>query len=350
VRALRFHASGDLRVDEVPAPVAAPGTVTVRVTACGICGSDVHEYRDGPHVIPPSGAPHPLTGETVPVTLGHEIAGTVVALGEGVDADRLRPGLDVVVDPLLACGRCAPCRRGRRHLCVVGGALGLIGGGGGFAELVAVPAANVHPLPPELDPAVAALTEPIAVGWHALRRARFRPGQTVLVVGAGPVGLGGLASARAGGARTAAVVVRRPGVRADVAAALGAHAVVRGPDAAAEVEPDGFDVVLETGGTPAALRTALAAVRPGGVVVDVALWGERAELNLNKLLAREIALVGSMGYAGEFPAVLAAMVDGRLGDVGRMVTARVPLDDAVDRGFAVLAADRTAHVKVLVEP
>jgi (R,R)-butanediol dehydrogenase/meso-butanediol dehydrogenase/diacetyl reductase len=348
VRALRFHGPGDLRIDEVPEPAAVAGTVKIRVAACGICGSDVHEYLHGPRVLPTPERPHPLTGEAVPLTLGHEFSGEVVQVGAGVEG--FPAGTPVAVEPLLSCGRCPPCRRGDEHLCEIGGAVGLSGRGGGFAEHVVVDVKRVHRLPAGMDLEVAALVEPLAVGWHAVRRSGCRVGDAVLVIGAGPVGLGCLASARAAGARCVVTCVRRAGVRAELARALGADAVVRDAAGAVSHAPGGFDVVLDTGGNAAALRTALAAVRRGGVVVDVALWLERAELNLNKLLAREIALVGSMAYAGEYPAVMAAAADGRMGEIERMITARVTLHDAVVDGFEALARRDGEHVKVLVRP
>jgi (R,R)-butanediol dehydrogenase/meso-butanediol dehydrogenase/diacetyl reductase len=348
LRALRFHDRGDLRVEEVDEPTLRPGTVKVAVSWCGICGSDVHEYRAGPRVVPAPGHPHPLTGEHAPLTLGHEIAGVVVErAGAGAEV-----GTNVAVDPLLACGRCPPCLRGAPHLCRIGGALGLTGAGGGFAAQVVVDAARAHPVPDGISPEVAALVEPLAVGWHAVARGRVGAGDTVLVIGAGPIGLACLAAARAAGVALVVVSVRSPGARVAAAEALGADAIVRDVADAREAGPDGgYDVVLDTAGNAPALRMALGTVRPGGVVVDVGLWMEPAELNLNKLLARELSLVGSMGYeAGDFPAVIAALGAGALGDVAALITGRVPLERAIEDGFDALVTRRSEHVKVLVRP
>jgi (R,R)-butanediol dehydrogenase/meso-butanediol dehydrogenase/diacetyl reductase len=348
VRALRFHDRGDLRVEEVDEPGLRPGTVKVAVSWCGICGSDVHEYREGPRVVPAPGHPHPLTGENAPLTLGHEVSGVVVE-SAGVGP---APGTAVAVDPLLSCGRCPPCRRGTPHLCRIGGPFGLIGAGGGFAEHVVVDVTRAHPVPEGISPDVAALVEPLAVGWHAVGRGGVGAGDTVLVIGAGPIGLACLAAARAAGAALVVVSVRSPGVRPAVAERLGADAVVDDDAGAREAGPEGgYDVVLDTAANASALRLALGNARPGGVVVDVGLWMEPAELNLNKLLVRELSLVGSMGYeAGDFPAVIAALAAGRLGDVAELITGRVPLHRAITDGFDSLLARRSEHVKVLVEP
>lgn len=353
MKALRFHGARDLRLEDVEEPRTAAGSVKVRVRWCGICGTDLHEYREGPVLVPTPERPHPLTGEHLPLVMGHELAGEVAEVGR--DVAGFAVGQPVAVEPLLWCGRCPPCRSGAYNLCVRAGALGLAGRGGGFAEFLVAPAEMAHPLPEGMSLEAAAVAEPIAVGWHAVARARFRAGQTALVVGAGPIGLGTLASLRAAGAHVAVVSVRRGGARADAARALGADAVIDvsrdGDELLALTEDDaGYDAVFETSGTPDGLRTALRAARAGGTVVNVALWQSRAQVDLNKILARELSFVGSMAYAGEYPTVLKAIADGRLGDVTRMVTARVPLADAVPLGFEALA-DRTAdHVKVLVHP
>lgn len=346
VRALRLHGRGDLRVDDVEEPPAGSTAVTVAVAWCGICGTDVHEYRDGPAVVPHAGRPHPLTGETLPLTLGHEIAGVVLASPD----PEVPVGARVVVDPLLACGACAPCASGNRHLCRIGGAVGLIGRGGGFADRLSVELEQVHLLPDEVPLDLAALVEPLAVGWHAARRGAVVAGSTVLVVGAGPIGLGCLVAARAAGAARTVVAVRSDGARAALARDLGADEVVLDLDGARVAGPEGgFDVVLETAANPTALRIALVAVRAQGRVVDVGLWGRPAELHLDGLLARELSVVGSMGYEPrDFEEVVAALAAGDLGDVGRMITARVSLEDATELGFRPLAERRGDHVKVLV--
>lgn len=351
MRALRFHAAGDLRVEEVEEPPVTSGTAKVRVGHCGICGSDVEEFRRGPVVLPRPGRRHPLTGAEPPLTLGHEIAGELVELGRGARAD-IELGALVAIDPLLSCGECGPCRAGTPHLCRVGGAVGLAADGG-FAEFVVVAADRLHPLAAGMTSAEGALVEPLAVGRHGLARGGFEEGGSVLVVGAGPIGLGVLAAARAMGAGQAVVAVRRPGRRAELARLLGADAVV-GEGGATEVREalagEEFDLVVDAAGGAASLETALRAVRRGGVIVDLALWDGPARVNPNRLLAREVSWVGSMAYAGEFPLVIAAMARGALGPVEAMVSRVVGLEDAIADGFVPLSEDGSEDVKILVAP
>jgi threonine dehydrogenase-like Zn-dependent dehydrogenase len=128
MKAARFHGRGDIRVEEVPDPQVRPGTVAVEVEWCGICGTDLHEYLEGPIFVPTAEAPHPLTGESMPVTLGHEFAGVVAEVGPGVGD--VRVGDRVVVEPYVVCGRCDACQQGRYNVCRTLGFVGLSGGGG----------------------------------------------------------------------------------------------------------------------------------------------------------------------------------------------------------------------------
>lgn len=182
--ALRWHGRGDVRLDEVdPPPHPGPGQIQVAVRACGICGTDVEEWREGP-VLVPAGAPHPLSGQQAPVTLGHELAGEVVALGPGAAA---QVGDMVAVDGLLSCGLCRECRRGAPNRCPHFGQVGLTSDGG-LQPLVNVPAASSIVMPRGAAPEAGALAEALSVAVRALRQARLSPGDAVAVVGCGPVG------------------------------------------------------------------------------------------------------------------------------------------------------------------
>ncbi len=224
MQAVRWHAPRDVRLDEVPAPSAPRGEVIVEVAACGLCGSDLHEYLHGRVDIPKR--PHPLTGVMPPVTLGHEFAGRVVALGPGVGD--FRPGDRVAVNPCLTCGECAWCRRGQSNLCAKLGTLGL-SRDGALAPLVAVPTSGCHRLPAEVDDEQAAVVEPLAVAVHACARARLQGGERVAVIGGGAIGLLVLQVLRAKGAAFVVVVEPRA-ERRRLALELGADAVID-PDA-----------------------------------------------------------------------------------------------------------------------
>lgn len=352
MKALRFHGRGDLRVDDIPEPQVREGTVKLKVDWCGICGSDLHEYAAGPIFIPTEQQPHPLTGEHLPVVMGHEFAGTVTEVGPGVDS--VRPGDRVAVEPLIYDQQCEACRHGHYNVCEQVGFHGLSGGGGGLAEYTVVPEYMVHRLPDELDTEQGALVEPIAVGWHALRQANFQPGQTALVTGAGPIGAVTLLCLRAAGASWIAVseVSRK---RKDLARELGADLVIdpREQDVAETVRQHtggvGVDVALECSGVTPALTAALASVKEHGTVCNVAIWEKPAELMPNDMIFQETAMTTSLAYADDFPAVMANLAKGRI-DTSRLVTDRIGLDQAVEQGFEELLRNKDDHVKILIHP
>src|SRR5213082_1570740 len=197
MRALRFHSARDLRIDDVPEPPAAAASeVVVRVVTCGICGTDLHEYTAGPIVTREE--PHPLTGAQNPQILGHEFAGDVVATGPGVtsvgDGDR------VAIMPLAYCGHCAYCRRGLQHLCATMACVGLSHAWGGMAELATVAEYQIVRLPDSVSYQQGALIEPTAVAAYGVERGGVKPGDRVLVTGAGPIGALAALCARAAGA------------------------------------------------------------------------------------------------------------------------------------------------------
>ncbi|MBI4591079.1 MAG: alcohol dehydrogenase catalytic domain-containing protein, partial [Candidatus Rokubacteria bacterium] len=312
MKALRWHGREDVRLDEVPEPTAAPGEVVVRVAACGICGSDLHEYLHGPVYIPK--APHPLTGVVPPVTLGHEFCGRIEEVGAEVEA--LRSGDRVTVNPCLVCGACVWCRRGQVNYCAKLGSVGL-SRDGALAPLVAVPASGCHGLPSELDDEQGASVEPLAVAVHAYRRARLGGGERVAVVGAGPIGLLLLQVLKARGSAWVAVIEPRE-ERRRLARELGADAVLdpEGQDPARAVaeltEEARAAVAFECVGSGPAFATALRVAGKGGRVVVVGLVPERVPVNLLGLLAHEKEIVGSSAYVDEFAEAIALLARGRV--------------------------------------
>jgi len=193
VKALRLHGAGDLRLADEPAPVPGPGEALVRVTAVGICGSDLHWYDES------------TIGEAVltrPLVLGHEAAGVIV--------DGPRAGERVALDPQVPCGACETCAAGRGHLCPQVRFLGHSTTDGALRELMAWPAANLVPLPDTIGDVAGALLEPLGVGIHALRLAGVQPGDTVGIFGCGPIGLLLIQLARVAGATTIVATDRLP--------------------------------------------------------------------------------------------------------------------------------------------
>src|SRR5581483_9879449 len=222
MRAVRYHAARDVRVEEVPEPERlGPHELLVRPRFCGICGTDLHEYVAGPIVTPVD--PHPLTGAQNPQILGHEFAGEVVAVGSEVT--RVAAGDRVAIMPLAYCGHCAYCRRGLQHLCATMACVGLSHAWGGMSELATVAEYQVVRLPDSVDYRQGALLEPTAVAAYGVERAGVAPGDSVLVTGAGPIGALAALCAHAAGA--AQVYVSEPNAaRRARAEALGVATVL----------------------------------------------------------------------------------------------------------------------------
>ncbi len=350
LRAARFHAAGDVRVEEVAEPPRdpAPGTALIRVLACGICGSDLHEYRDGPHFVSP--APHPLTGTRIPQILGHELAGVVVAIGPGVTA--VARGDRVSVMPAISCRKCRPCRTGAAHLCEIGGAVGMSWPWGGFAELAAVPASCLTPLPDEVSDAAGALVEPTAVAVHAVDSAAVGDGDLALVTGAGPIGLLVALAARAAGAR---VLVSEPGAgRRAQAAALGlsVHDPAEGSpsEALAALWADRADVCFECAGAAAALGACVEATRRGGTIVQIGIHPGPALVDVNALVGKGVTLRGLIAYPlDSWPRVIESIASGRI-PVDELVSATIDLDEIVENGFQPLLRSPEGAVKIVVRP
>jgi (R,R)-butanediol dehydrogenase / meso-butanediol dehydrogenase / diacetyl reductase len=338
-----WHGARDIRVEPRSRMPLAPGEIRIRVAACGICGSDVHEYIDGPHAIP-SEAVHPLSGRRAPLVIGHEFCGTVIELAP--DVSTVCRGQRVVVEPEYRCGRCAACLRGEYNQCRFMGFAGLMGDGG-MAEEAVVPSYMAHSLPDQVSFEQAAVLEPAAVALHAIRRGGLSAGMRCAVAGAGPIGLLIVQLARIAGARHIAVSDVSDD-RLARALALGATHTVnartgRLADAAGEV-----DVAFEAVGAQAALDDAYASVRKGGRLVLVGLFGHRPTIDAFGLVNREINLVSSVGYRHVFPDLIEMVANG-LFDPSKIVTRQVSLEAVAEEGFGRLARE-TVDVKVLVRP
>lgn len=355
MRAVRYHGPRDVRVEDLPEETARPGEVEVEVDACGICGSDLHEYVAGPMTIP-GDEPHPVTGERLPITLGHEFAGVVADVGEGV---ALPVGTPVAVNPFISCGECRYCEEGNYHRCVSGGFVGLSGGGGGFAERVVVPEEKAIPLPDGVTTEEGALAEPFSVGVHAVRRSDLSVGDSVAVFGSGPIGLTVVQAARAAGAGR--VIVSEPrAARRELAAECGADALIdpttEDPLSRIDEEvPGGVDVAFEVAGVEPTVDQAIRGTRRGGHVTVVSLFEEPVEFMPTDVVIGERTITGTAAYlAGpvgdrEFGTTLRNFAD-RTFDPEPLVTERIGLSDIVEEGFERLLADDSEQVKILVRP
>jgi (R,R)-butanediol dehydrogenase / meso-butanediol dehydrogenase / diacetyl reductase len=350
MRALRFHAARDLRVEEVDEPTE-PGAneVVVRVASCGICGTDLHEYVAGPIVTPVE--PHPLTGARNPQILGHEFAGDVVRTG--ADVKSVREGDRVAIMPLAYCGTCTYCRRGLQHLCATMGCVGLSHAWGGMAQLATVAEYQVVRLPDAVSYQQGALIEPTAVAAYGVERGGVGPGDRVLITGAGPIGALAALCAHSAGAST--VYVSEPNAaRRGRAEALGVATVL---DPASVDVPEllhdetdgvGVDVAIECSGHPSAFAAAIASLRKRGTLAQTGLFVGEATVEPMLWSLNDLTIVGTWCYwVYDFDRIAAQIAAGSL-PVERVVTSTVSLDDAPD-AFAMLASGTADEIKVLVE-
>ena len=350
MQALRFHAARDLRIEEVREP-PAPGAdeVVVRVATCGICGTDLHEYIAGPIVTPVE--PHPLTGARNPQILGHEFAGDVVSVGQGVT--KVVEGDRVAIMPLAYCGTCAYCRRGLQHLCATMGCVGLSHAWGGMAELATVAEYQVVRLPDTVTYRQGALIEPTAVAAYSVERAGVRPGDRVLVTGAGPIGALAMLCARSAGA--SAVYVSEPNpARRERAETIGADVVldptsVDVPEFLREhTDGLGVDVALECSGHPNGFDVAVRSLRRRGTLAQTGLFVGEASVEPMLWALNDLTIVGTWCYwVYDFERIAAQIAVGDL-PVERVVTSAVTLDGAPD-AFARLASGAADEIKVLVD-
>jgi (R,R)-butanediol dehydrogenase / meso-butanediol dehydrogenase / diacetyl reductase len=345
MRAARWHGALDVRVEDIPEPRPGPGEVLIRVDRAGICGTDIEEYLTGP-VSVPVGWPHPTSGRQAPLTLGHEIIGTVVHRGSG-DVG-LPVGGRVVPNILVGCDRCWWCERGEKVLCPKVGVRGLTHDGG-FAEFVVSEAHGCVPVPEHLDPDVAVFAEPMAVAVRAMSKVSDPP-RVVAVLGAGVIGQLVAQLALSTGAVVLAVEpVRR---RRELAAGFGAE--VCAPDEAVERVAEltggrGADLVVECAGVSGAVRSAIELSRSGSTIVLVGVHGGTEPIPLLPLVLEERRLIGSAGHLGHDMAASVALLANGAVDVHPLRSAVVPLHDVVGAGFERLRRDRNA-LKILVNP
>lgn len=351
MKAARFHGRNDIRIDDVPEPEVRPGTVKIQVAWCGICGTDLHEYLEGPIFVPAPGHPHPLSGEEAPVTMGHEFSGTIVDVGEGVQA--LSVGDNVVVEPYFVCDECPPCKAGNYHLCTKMGFIGLSGGGGGLGGMVVVDTRWVHKVG-NIPLDQAALIEPLSVAHHAVARSGAKPGEVALVGGSGPIGLLTAAVLKSQGVTT--VISELSAARKDKAISSGVadHVIDPGQeDLQARLleltDGVGADLAFECAGVNAVLDTLLTAVKPAGVVVNVSIWGRPATVDMQKIVLKEIDLRGTIAYVRDHAEAIKLVQEGKV-NLEPFITARIALEDLVDQGFNTLIHRNDTAVKILVHP
>ena len=336
MKAVVWNGPEEMAVEEVPEPELAPGTVIVRPEATGICGSEIEGYLGR------------MGNRTPPLVMGHEFAGTVTEVGEGVDENLI--GRVVAVNPLSSDGTCPLCRAGQTNLCPNRALVG-IHSPGGFAEYTLAPAENVYPLPEGVEARTGALAEPLANGVHAARLGLA--GHSVeyaVVVGAGTIGLMCLQAAVLEGIPNVCVVEPHD-ARREQAMNLGAHTAYASGEEAREALEDpteglGADLVLDAVGAEVTRQMALDLMRPGGRTVFVGLHDDDTTLGFHGVVRGQLDLLGSYAFTGDdYERALEWLVAGEAG-IGELPPV-LPLEDGPG-AFAELVRGPSARIKVFL--
>ena len=349
MKSLILTAYNHLEIAELPAPVAGPGEVLIRVEACGICGSDVHGY-DG------------SSGRRIPpIVMGHEAAGVVAAvgptLGESSVPSTFAIGDRVTFDSTVYCGTCVYCARGQVNLCdnrqVIGVSCGDYRRHGAFAEYVAVPQRILYRLPGNISFAEAAMLEAVSVALHAVRVSQAAGGETALVIGAGMIGLLTLQAARAAGCARV-FIADIDSTRLQLAKQLGADEVLlaSGAELAAEVMKltggQGVDLAYEAVGGNQTVAAAIDCTRKGGTVTLIGNIAPEVNLPLQKVVTRQLRLQGSCASAGEYQQAIELIANGKI-QVKPLITAIASLEEG-PRWFERLHAREPNLMKVILKP
>lgn len=342
MKALLLSEYGRLETVDVPMPRPGPDEILVKVEACGICGSDVHGY-DG------------SSGRRIPpLIMGHEAAGTVAAAGS--NATKFKPGDAVTFDSTIYCGHCEYCVKGEMNLCsnreVLGVSTPEYRRAGAFADYVVVPERIVHALPENTPFPEAAMVEPLAVAAHAVALSRVPENASVLVVGAGMIGLLVLEVLRAEGCNNV-IVTDIDDSRLQLAKNLGATVVINGKtaDTVAEVKkivPEGVDVALEAVGSTPTVKVAIESVRKGGTVTLIGNIAPTVEIPLQVVVSRQLRLQGSAASAGEYPRCIDMLSRGTV-NVKPLISVVAPLEEGA-QWFDRLHDRHPNLMKVILSP
>ena len=311
MRASVLTGAGMIGMQERPVPTVLPDEVLIKIAAVGVCGSDVHYYREG------------RIGDFVvdaPLVLGHEAGGRIVALGDAVAPERL--GERVAIEPQRPCRVCAQCKAGRYNLCPYMRFYATPPVDGALCEYVTIQADFAHPVPDALSDDAAALLEPLSVGIWAARKARIVPGSAVLIAGAGPIGVITAQAAKAFGA-TDIIVSDPAGDRRQLVTKFGA---TRTLDPREESVHDlGVDAFIDASGAAPAVVDGIKAVRGAGTVVLVGMGADEVALPIPVIQTRELTVTGVFRYTDTWPVAIGLVASGQV-DLDSLVTAHFPLE------------------------
>jgi len=326
-----LYAPRDLRIEQRPVPTPSEGEVLVRILSVGVCGSDVHYYEHGR-----------IADFVVrsPLVLGHESSGQIVEVGKRVS--RARVGERVAIEPGEPCGHCGQCRAGRYNLCPNIRFHGTPPVDGTLSEFVAVRSELAYSVPDEISDNAAALLEPLSVGIWANRKAGTQTGTSLLIAGAGPIGLVTTMVARAAGATRITVSdVNRYRLSAAVASGATEAAVPGSDDLAGD-----FDAFIDCSGSAAAIDAGVRLVRPAGSVVLVGIGADELRLPFGVVQQRELVITGTFRYANTWPTAIALAASGRV-NLDNLVTGEYGLADTEK---ALTAGRDQRSVKAVVRP
>jgi (R,R)-butanediol dehydrogenase/meso-butanediol dehydrogenase/diacetyl reductase len=349
MKAAVWYGKEDIRILDVPETAVERDQVKIRVRWCGICGTDIHEYREGPMLIPRKS--HPLTGKSAPVVLGHEFSGDVVEVGR--DVKRIAVGDRVTINCLLYCGTCVYCKRGEYNMCLRLAAVGLAWDGA-FAEILVVPEYTVLKIPDEVTYEMGAFVEPLAVAVRAVKRSRLKFGDVVAVIGAGTIGLLVLQAAKAAGA-SKVYAIEPIQKRRELAKNLGATEIFDptqgdvGKEIGERTEGLKAHVAFECVGNQSAFDAAVRVTGRRAMIVMVGMALKPLEVPFLRLWGHEKEITTCTGYVDEYPTALSLLADGRV-MVEPMITGKIKLSEFVEKGIQEMIQHPENHVKILVAP
>ncbi|MCK8627993.1 2,3-butanediol dehydrogenase [Fructobacillus cardui] len=342
MKAAVWHGAKDIRIEEVNLKPLASDEVTIKVAYAGICGSDLHEYQDGPVLIPTT-FPDPLTNEAAPIVLGHEFSGVVEAVG--TDVYDFQVGDHVAVNPAIT-------KRESPDDVYDGYSFIGLSTDGGFAGYVNVPVENLYPLPKDFSLKLAAVIEPTAVAVQAIKEAHLTFGQTVVIFGAGPIGAMVTTAAKAAGA-TKIVVVDLSTIRLQKALKMGATDIINPSEvsdvvaAVRQILPEGADASFEIAGVQATFDQAIKTTKARGYMVVVSIYAHAIQFNPMALTNSGVNLTSTIAYSRQtFQQTVDLVTSGQI-NVEPIITSEIKLDDIITDGFDVLTADQS-QAKILI--
>jgi (R,R)-butanediol dehydrogenase / meso-butanediol dehydrogenase / diacetyl reductase len=375
MKGLLYYGREQLRYSEdiVEPQIKNPNDVKVKIAYCGICGTDLHEYLDGPIFFPTPGSKSEISGKELPLCPGHEFSGIVDSIGSSVTT--VKPGDRVVVEATSHCSDrerykdeienkdlsfCAACKVNKPNCCKRLSFVGLGTDHGAFGQYVVYGEDHMLKIPDDLPLDLAALVEPLSVAWHAVNCANFKPGQTAVVLGGGPIGLCTILALK--GHQAGRIVCSEPAaIRRDLAEKLGAETFnpMEHDDPILSLknllpETEGFAASFDCSGIQKTFDTSIDVLGPGGTAVNVAIWPNVPIQFVPMCLTyQEKQATGSMCYVTkDFKEVLEAIESGLIQkeSMKLLVTGKVEAKDAVEGGFMQLINHKETNVKILIAP